>query len=157
MIFEVFLWKNQILKVNESLIPQKMMNQKHFLGICCVVNLRDYDFFKWAIPGLFYHLFSVFSYKNYNLYNKLCEKCASSIRYRDPNPRPLARESPSITTRPGLRLLKQITSFYDRYGSSKTAITFCNASQIWRLSRNLNSKLFWMIKSLANGLRYELS
>ena len=30
------------------------------------------------------------------------KKCPSSIRHRDSNPRPSGRESPPITTRPGL-------------------------------------------------------
>ena len=33
------------------------------------------------------------------------KKCPSSIQYRDSNPRPLGRESPHITTRPGLYIL----------------------------------------------------
>ena len=57
-------------------------------------------FFKWAILGLFYRLFSVFSSKHYNWYNNKFEKCPSSIGYRDSNPQSLDRGSPPITTRP---------------------------------------------------------
>ena len=37
-----------------------------------------------------------------NFYNNICEKCPSSIRCLDWNPRPLGIESPPVTTRPGL-------------------------------------------------------
>ena len=51
-------------------------------------------FKKWAIPGLFYRLFSIFSNKHYHFYN--------GIRCRNSNPQPLECESPLITTRQGL-------------------------------------------------------
>ena len=35
-------------------------------------------------------------------YNNVCEKCPSSIRYRDSNSQPFDYESPPLTTRPGL-------------------------------------------------------
>ena len=44
-------------------------------------------------------------------YNNICEKCPSSIRYRDSNPRPLEVESPPITTRPGLPPIESIVLF----------------------------------------------
>ena len=50
-------------------------------------------------------LLSVFSNKQYNFTTNQCEKMSkftSSIRRRDSNPQPLERESPLITTRPGL-------------------------------------------------------
>ena len=59
---------------------------------------------KWANPGLFSRLFSVFFKQKYNFYNQ-CEnmsKCPSSIWHRDSNPRPYELESSPITTRPGL-------------------------------------------------------
>ena len=60
-----------------------------------VSNILESDicFFKkkWAIPGLFYHLFLVFSNKHYNFYKNICEKM--SIRLRDLNPQPLELES----------------------------------------------------------------
>ena len=77
--------------------------------------MDSFFFKKWAIPGLLYRLFSVFLNKHYNFYNT-CEKCPSSIRYQDSNPRPLGRESPPITTRPGLppRSGQSYKTLYDR-------------------------------------------
>ena len=51
-----------------------------------------------------FRLFLVFSNKQYIFYTKSMLKmsCPSSIRRWDSNPRPLERESPPITTRPGL-------------------------------------------------------
>ena len=59
-------------------------------------------FLKMGQPRPLFGLFSVFSNKQYNFTTNICEKCPSSIRCRDSNPRPLERESLSITTRPGL-------------------------------------------------------
>ena len=53
-------------------------------------------------PRPLFCLFSVFAYKQYNVTTNICEKCPSSIRCRDSNPRPSERESLPITTRPGL-------------------------------------------------------
>ena len=54
-------------------------------------------------PGLFFIYFRSFSNKHqYNFTTINVKKCPSSIRHRDSNPRPLERESPPITTRPGL-------------------------------------------------------
>ena len=55
-------------------------------------------------PGLFICLFSFFSNKQFNFFNKLMWKmpCPSSIRRRDLNPQPLEQVSSPITTRPGL-------------------------------------------------------
>ena len=62
-----------------------------------------YSFFMDQTRPLF-RLFSVFSNKQYNFYNKSMWKmpCSSSIRRWDLNPWPLECESPPITTRPGL-------------------------------------------------------
>ena len=51
-----------------------------------------------------FRLFSVFSNKQYNFYNKSMWKmsCPSSIRHQDSNPRPLEHECPHVTTTPGL-------------------------------------------------------
>ena len=49
-----------------------------------------------------FRLFSVFSNKQCNIYNKLMQKCPSSIRRQDSNPWPLELELSAITTRPGL-------------------------------------------------------
>ena len=57
-------------------------------------------FSKWANPGLFYCLFSVFSSKHhYNFYSKYMWKMLSSIQCRDSNPRPSEHGSPPTTTR----------------------------------------------------------
>ena len=58
-------------------------------------------FYIWAIPGLLNGLFSVFSYKHYNFYNR-CEKITIQYPLLGLNPRPFGRESPTKTTRPGL-------------------------------------------------------
>ena len=58
--------------------------------------------FKLAIPGHFYRLFKVFSNKQYNFTTTYVKKCPSSIWIRDSNPWLLGRESPPMTTRPGL-------------------------------------------------------
>ena len=57
---------------------------------------------KWAITGLFYRLFLVFSNNHDSFYNNICEKCQSSIRYQDSNVQLLEHESPPITARPGV-------------------------------------------------------
>ena len=59
---------------------------------------------KWANPGLFFIYFWSFQTNNTIFYNKSMRKmsCPSSIRHWDSNPRPSERESPPITTRPGL-------------------------------------------------------
>ena len=57
-------------------------------------------FLKIGQPGLFFHLFSVFSNKQYSfLNNKSMRKNVMSIQYPAPG---FERESPPITTRPGL-------------------------------------------------------
>ena len=61
-------------------------------------------FKKWANPGLFFVYFWSFQTNNTIFTTNQCEKmsCPSSIRRQDSNPGPLERESPPITTRPGL-------------------------------------------------------
>ena len=52
--------------------------------------------------GFFYSLFLVYSKNIITIFTtNICEKCPSSILYRDSNPRPSVHESPPITTRPG--------------------------------------------------------
>ena len=68
----------------------------------------------WAIPGLFYHLFSVFSNQHYNFYNNICETCPTSIWRWDSNPRPLGRESPPTTTRPEDNLITALDAYLTR-------------------------------------------
>ena len=55
-------------------------------------------------PWPLFHLFSVFSNKQNNFYNKSMYKmsCPSSIWHRDSSPQPLENESSPITTRPGV-------------------------------------------------------
>ena len=60
-------------------------------------------FFKMGQPRPLFHLFSVFSNKHYKFLQQIyVKKCPSSKWYRDSNPQPSVRESPPITTRPGL-------------------------------------------------------
>ena len=60
-------------------------------------------FFKWAIPVFFFVYFrSLQTNKHYNFTANHCEKCPSSILFRDLNPQPLEHESFPITTRPRL-------------------------------------------------------
>ena len=68
-----------------------------------VFNLFFLLFSKMGQPRPLFRLFSVFSNKHYKFLQQIyVKKCPSSIRCRDSNPRPLERESPPITTRPGL-------------------------------------------------------
>ena len=67
-----------------------------------LLNFPFVFFIKMGQPWPLFRLFSVFSNKHYKFLQQICEKCPSSIWCRDSNPRPLARESPPITTRPGL-------------------------------------------------------
>ena len=53
-------------------------------------------------PTSFSFIFSLFKQTLQIFTTNICEKSPSSIRCRDLNPQPLERESPPITTRPGL-------------------------------------------------------
>ena len=73
---------------------------------CSTVGLILF-FKKWAIQGLFLHIFGLSKQTNDTiLTTNLCEKmsCPSSIRRWDSNSQPLKHESSLITTRPGLIL-----------------------------------------------------
>ena len=71
------------------------LNQPKKFNLSC----EDISFLKkWANPACF--LFTVFSNKQYNFYNKSMWKM--SIQYT--NPQPFEHESSSITTSPGLSL-----------------------------------------------------
>ena len=79
-------------------------------------------------------------------YNIISEKCPSSIRYRDSNPRPLGRESPPITTRPGLLLpmfmLPIVTLPCNKAkGTFKLGVkwAFCN----WKYFSSVNKRPFY--------------
>ena len=87
-------------------------------------------FLKMGQPRPLFRLFSVF-FKQTSLQFLLqiyVEKCPSSIRCRDSNPRPLERESLPFTTRPGLPLEILINSLW------ALIITLANI-----LTRNLQS------------------
>ena len=63
------------------------------------LNVHNVFVFLWAsfsfIFGLFRQTLQIFT-------TNVCEKCPCSIWHRDSNPRPQERESPPLTTRPGL-------------------------------------------------------
>ena len=64
-------------------------------------------FNKWAIPCLFLFIFGLFQTNINTILQQIhVKKCPSSIRHRESNPRPSERESPPITTRPGLHSLE---------------------------------------------------
>ena len=63
-------------------------------------QIRIVFFKKWTNPGFFFVYFRCFQ-TNITIFT-ICEKCPSSIRCRDSNPRPSEREYLPITTRPGL-------------------------------------------------------
>ena len=80
-------------------------------------------FKKWANPGLFFVYFWSFQTNNTIFTANQCEKmsCPSSILCRDSNPQPFERESPPITTRPGL---SSNLCFLHYYGV-RTKVGFC--------------------------------
>ena len=62
-------------------------------------------------PRPLFHLFSVFSNKQYKFYYKLLWKiCPSSIWHQDSNSQPSDCESPPLTTRPGLPPMSEMFS-----------------------------------------------
>ena len=67
-----------------------------FLVHACYVFLK-----KWATRPFFVY-FRLFKQTLQNFTSNICEKCPSSIQYRDLNPQPSVHESSPITTRPGL-------------------------------------------------------
>ena len=72
-----------------------------FVAISTVMICRV--FLKNGPTLAFFCLFLVFSNKHYKFLQQIyVKKCPSSIWWRDLNPRSLERESPPITTRPGL-------------------------------------------------------
>ena len=68
-------------------------------------------FLKMGQPRPLFCLLLVFSNKRYKFYNKLCEKCRSSIPHWDSNSQPSDYDSPPLTTRPGL--LPTFVYFYN--------------------------------------------
>ena len=68
-----------------------------------IIYLTQSFFLKWANPASFLFIFGLFQTNINTILQQInVKKCPSSIRHRDSNPRPLERESPPITTRPGL-------------------------------------------------------
>ena len=60
-------------------------------------------FLNGPYPASFSFIFGLFKQTNSSIFTtNICEKCPSSIRCWDLNPRPLEHESSPITTRPGL-------------------------------------------------------
>ena len=59
-------------------------------------------FFKYGPSQASFQFIFDFSSKHYNFYNKLCEKCPSSIRCWDSNPQPSEHEPTPLTTRSAL-------------------------------------------------------
>ena len=68
-----------------------------------VTNFNLFFLKKWANPASFLFIFGLFQTNINTILQQInVKKCPSSIRHRDSNPRPSERESPPITTRPGL-------------------------------------------------------
>ena len=87
--------------------------------LLCEAVERFPIFKKWANSGLFFVYFRSFSNKHhYNFTTNICEKCPSSIRCRDSNPRPSECESLPFTTRPGLQFLAMQPSMAGHIKSS---------------------------------------
>ena len=85
------------------------MNQsKSFLSVC-----HHYCFKNGPFSASFLIYFWSFSSKHTNCMHQYnVKKCPSSSQCWDSNPQPLERESPLITTRPGLRARAQHCCFY---------------------------------------------
>ena len=73
------------------------------LGFMASVSL-SFFFKNGPSPASFLFIFGLFQTNNSIFTTNQCEKlsCPSSIRHQDSNPQLLERESPPITTRPGL-------------------------------------------------------
>ena len=83
-------------------LSEKIFPWKNFLQFCFFI-LVIFLFLKNGSTRPLFHLFSVFSNKQCKfLHQMYVKKCPSSIWHRDSNPRPQERESPPLTTRPGL-------------------------------------------------------
>ena len=85
-------------------MPRRTITQFYCTYIAFLPTLIKLNcFFKWAIPGLFSFIFSLFQ-RNINsiLQQIIVKKSPSSIWHWYSNPRPSKRESPPITTKPGL-------------------------------------------------------
>ena len=74
-------------------------------SLCCTCEKQTVSrsfIKKWANPSLFLVYFQPFQTNIITFFTtNMCEKCPSSLRFRDLNPRPSECEFQSITTRPG--------------------------------------------------------
>ena len=102
-------WRHNLL----SLMTSQLVSKTKVITI--TKHLLKWDTFlkKWAIPSTFSFIFGLFQTNNTISTTNQCEKMSSpsSIRCRDSNPRPLDRESPPITTRPGLPPLRYLFKY----------------------------------------------
>ena len=71
-------------------------------------------FFKWAKPDLFFVYFQSFQTNHTIFTTNQFEKCPSSLRRQDLNPRPLEHESSPLTTRPGHIVFSCRQNFFQR-------------------------------------------
>ena len=76
-------------------------------------------FFKWDISGLFCRLFLSFKTNITFFQQNTYVKFLISVWCQDLNPQPLVRESPPITTTPGLLPVTKNNSFYPNWKSKK--------------------------------------
>ena len=118
--FEVDCLVHLMYKFVEGEISFKSLGSKNSQLISKILTMNQLNkttkfrhIFKWShdyflkngpIPASFSFIFGLFKQTIQFFTTNQCEKmsCPSSIRHRDSNPRPSERESPPITTRPGL-------------------------------------------------------
>ena len=82
-------------------------NNEGKIGVEIIRNVTF--FFKIGQPRPLFVYFQSFQTNIITIFTtNICEKCPSSIRCRDSNPRPSERESLPITTRPGLPPIRKI-------------------------------------------------
>ena len=74
---------------------------------------RNWEFFKWANPGLFLIDFRIFKQALQFLQLINVKKCPSSIQCWNLNPKPLGQKSPPITTRPGIPPFSSLSNAID--------------------------------------------
>ena len=79
-------------------------------------------FLKMCQPQHLFHLFSSLQTYIAIFTTNICEKCPSSIRCRDSNSQPLEQQSPPITTRPGLRLVRICIIGFDNSANCANAL-----------------------------------
>ena len=87
-----FFKKNSVTRLGELFRKVLVTN--------CQASFWLFSFLKQVSISFFVYFRSFQTNKQYNFATKYCEKCPSSIRCRDSNPRPLEHESFPITTRP---------------------------------------------------------